>query len=789
MCTFGMQSRRDPSEGRWQGRPCTSRPIAVRLGEAVAVAAWSPSPAPLLVIRSTFFHLEEPPLSPRRRRANTLPSNSVFSQARSEESAAYMAELCRRFDTALGADRVAHRELEQAETLVEASPKMPNAVCQQMSEACGGDSSAKSADPLSEPDLATRPAQAQPWLGGGSHRNAAPVQEHVGLAQQSASGTNNLQQQSHAVEGRRSTEAREGVIPSIDSMRTPEAPMPFLCIRSTFFHVEEPSCCHLRRRASSAPSHAESSDERSETSAAYMEELCGRFVAAAWGAGRVGRGDAKEAAAEQEANTAGDTNTGSGEEALRQPERGVAREEQPEGAGEPTRSRGCAPHGLEARVPAKRYSPSAPSRGAGEQRQLQPERNRLVDTRMAPLRMQQRSCFLSSAAERTDAEQQGGAVAEPRVGRGSHGVVGFVARQCSEDGQQSKWSLARAQETVFGASTLVELGCRPSSPSLTSRSAFVHLEGSSCLRGAQGKRPAQHLRQRAMTTRPSAVMEESSRAQGAHDDPPASEEAQPSFAVALPGVSSEACASPPPEKQEPKLQRAAKTTGTDPTTAGQPPAPRDVAVAQSPSQRLDDEQLRQEEYHDAFASQHMLSLNAVEQRNLGESSSSSSRSAGSAGSSVQTAMNVGSLGHPDFCARPCIFFASSTCANGLSCGYCHGSHVKRPARLNKARKDMLMELPDAVAKACLMPLVRRKALAIDDAVDTRSLLQALDEAWHVTPEESMSVARPPRLGSVGLRSLLVTLRHTMLRDRPEAMNGAEALLQHLSVIARRRPLA
>lgn len=52
----------------------------------------------------------------------------------------------------------------------------------------------------------------------------------------------------------------------------------------------------------------------------------------------------------------------------------------------------------------------------------------------------------------------------------------------------------------------------------------------------------------------------------------------------------------------------------------------------------------------------------------------------------------GGVGHPELCARPCIFFASKGCALGSDCPHCHLPHAKHPAQLDKRRRQMLSEM-------------------------------------------------------------------------------------------------
>merc|ERR1712183_521510 len=64
--------------------------------------------------------------------------------------------------------------------------------------------------------------------------------------------------------------------------------------------------------------------------------------------------------------------------------------------------------------------------------------------------------------------------------------------------------------------------------------------------------------------------------------------------------------------------------------------------------------------------------------------------------------NPGSLGHPELCPRPCLYFTAGACANGRGCEFCHWPHPKRPAHLDKRRREILkaMTFPQIIEIMC-----------------------------------------------------------------------------------------
>ena len=70
----------------------------------------------------------------------------------------------------------------------------------------------------------------------------------------------------------------------------------------------------------------------------------------------------------------------------------------------------------------------------------------------------------------------------------------------------------------------------------------------------------------------------------------------------------------------------------------------------------------------------------------------------------------GSMGHPDLCHRPCIYFASGHCENGRSCGYCHMEHRERPMKLDKQQRAMVHGLSKPQVLAMMLRYLQPAAV-------------------------------------------------------------------------------
>lgn len=153
--------------------------------------------------------------------------------------------------------------------------------------------------------------------------------------------------------------------------------------------------------------------------------------------------------------------------------------------------------------------------------------------------------------------------------------------------------------------------------------------------------------------------------------------------------------------------------------------------------------------------------------------------------------NPGSLGHPELCVRPCLYFAAGRCVNGALCEFCHMPHPGRPAHLDKRHRELLKEmaLPDLIP--LVVPILEQKAKAIDLGFDVCAVLARLrDFASDAPPslQSAQAMGRGKRslsvaLKAMSLRSLLTTLhRNARLSNGPEKASVDDILQQLLQRI-------
>jgi len=152
--------------------------------------------------------------------------------------------------------------------------------------------------------------------------------------------------------------------------------------------------------------------------------------------------------------------------------------------------------------------------------------------------------------------------------------------------------------------------------------------------------------------------------------------------------------------------------------------------------------------------------------------------------------SLGSVGHPELCSRPCLYFAMGSCESGTSCEYCHMAHSKRPAHLDKRHREMLRSMPPLEWAALTLPILQQKVAAVDDSFETQAMLGGIAAQCGI-PLGSVSASMPQRsqrililtLTSMSLKSLLSVVQHGLSQHGHRVEEAVDALLLHLRKLA------
>jgi len=154
-----------------------------------------------------------------------------------------------------------------------------------------------------------------------------------------------------------------------------------------------------------------------------------------------------------------------------------------------------------------------------------------------------------------------------------------------------------------------------------------------------------------------------------------------------------------------------------------------------------------------------------------------------------SSINPGSVGHPELCTRPCLYFATGSCVNGTTCEFCHLPHPKRPAHLDKRNREMLKAMPQSECVALVLPILQAKVDELNLGTDMMNLVNKVGEAAQVgsmhsgkkAPNSSKErAALLTALKAMSLRSLLMMLNRssTLAPTHPQNL-AVDAVWQHL----------
>ncbi|CAJ1338253.1 unnamed protein product [Effrenium voratum] len=148
--------------------------------------------------------------------------------------------------------------------------------------------------------------------------------------------------------------------------------------------------------------------------------------------------------------------------------------------------------------------------------------------------------------------------------------------------------------------------------------------------------------------------------------------------------------------------------------------------------------------------------------------------------------SIGSHGHPEFCARPCIYEARGACANGATCRFCHVPHQSM-AKLDKRQRSTLQELENADILQLVYASLRVKMKRSRGQLPIQDLLRLVeDEMRQCEPANDLGPAawEQKKRSMQSLQTVFSTMSVAAIvtvakapRFRPSFCDGIQALLE------------
>ena len=101
-------------------------------------------------------------------------------------------------------------------------------------------------------------------------------------------------------------------------------------------------------------------------------------------------------------------------------------------------------------------------------------------------------------------------------------------------------------------------------------------------------------------------------------------------------------------------------------------------------------------------------------------------------SSALLVSNPGSIGHPEMCSMPCLFYVAGRCSSGEACRFCHASHPGRVVHLDKRNRDKFNKLNYIDRFLLMVPILRSK---FEQVSNSEALLVELNALHAVISQE------------------------------------------------------
>ena len=87
----------------------------------------------------------------------------------------------------------------------------------------------------------------------------------------------------------------------------------------------------------------------------------------------------------------------------------------------------------------------------------------------------------------------------------------------------------------------------------------------------------------------------------------------------------------------------------------------------------------------------------------------------------------GSVGHPEVCRRPCVYFNRGFCQNGATCTFCHYPHSNRGPKLDKNQRSTLDEITKAQLLTLVLHFLRERAVVTGMPDEAAGVLAVFEE--------------------------------------------------------------
>mmetsp|Transcript_83663 Transcript_83663/g.200725 ORF Transcript_83663/g.200725 Transcript_83663/m.200725 type:complete len:240 (+) Transcript_83663:50-769(+) len=101
--------------------------------------------------------------------------------------------------------------------------------------------------------------------------------------------------------------------------------------------------------------------------------------------------------------------------------------------------------------------------------------------------------------------------------------------------------------------------------------------------------------------------------------------------------------------------------------------------------------------------------------------------------------SIGSFGHPELCAPPCVYFAWGPCVKGVKCGFCHLAHRENIGKLDKRQRKTCQKLEEAEMIDLVLPHLQERAKRLESIKELDAVLSVLSSRRAELPHQKSTL--------------------------------------------------
>ena len=115
----------------------------------------------------------------------------------------------------------------------------------------------------------------------------------------------------------------------------------------------------------------------------------------------------------------------------------------------------------------------------------------------------------------------------------------------------------------------------------------------------------------------------------------------------------------------------------------------------------------------------------------------------------------GSLGHPNVCRRPCVYFKSGSCEHGSACGFCHMDHTLPLPKLDKKQRELMKSFSKTEVLSIMLHYLRLVAVKQGFALQATEILRLVEH-------EVLAEGSDPKAALANIPEKMFSRLHKML---------------------------